>query len=109
MNQINPIISKGPFLINCQDEVIEKYKSDEEEKLEIILREYIFNLNAEKDYKQIIQISSAYFAAEPINSEIMEICYRAYTKLGKKEEAKAFFNNYKKTYKMMTGEEYKGI
>lgn len=109
MNQINPIISKGPFLINCQDEVIEKYKSDEEEKLEIILREYIFNLNAEKDYKQIIQISSAYFAAEPINNEIMEICYRAYTKLGKKEEAKAFFNNYKKTYKMMTGEEYKGI
>lgn len=107
MEKIVDVIDNGVFLHNVQEAVIENYKSKEEERIEILLREYIIHLYKEKQYKRIIAIASTYFAVEPINGEILDLCLKSYAKTGKREEAKVFLNNYKKTYKLLTGEEFK--
>jgi lipopolysaccharide biosynthesis regulator YciM len=65
-------------------------------------------LYTDKQYQKIILLSSVYFAIDALNQEILDICMKSYQKLGKKEEAKSFLKNYKRTHKMLTGEEYKG-
>ena len=106
MEKLVAVLNNGAILLNVQDQAIDNFKSKEEEKLEIILRDYIKYLFEVRNYKKIIQISPSYFSVEPLNEEVLEICLKAYTKLGKRDEAKVFSNNYKKTYKMMTGEDY---
>ena len=106
MEKLVAVLNNGAILLNVQDQAIDNFKSKEEEKLEIILRDYIKYLFEVRNYKKIIQISPSYFSVEPLNEEVLEICLKAYTKLGKRDEAKVLSNNYKKTYKMMTGEDY---
>ncbi len=107
IEQLVAIVSNGGFLLNIQDQIIENYKSNEEEKIEIILSEYIQFLYRDKQYKKIIHTSSVFFAVEPIDEKILDICLKSYNKLGRNDEAKVFLSNYKKTYKMMTGTDYK--
>ncbi|VBB48458.1 conserved hypothetical protein [uncultured Paludibacter sp.] len=111
MEKLVSIVNNGVFLPNMQDDsgVIEKYKSNEEERIETILRNYMKNLYEDKKYKEIIQLSKTYFAVDPVNDEILDICLKSYTKLGKKDEAKAFLSYYKKVFEQMTGEEYKKL
>ncbi|MHB9055962.1 MAG: hypothetical protein ACYC2P_07415 [Paludibacteraceae bacterium] len=107
MEQFVSIVGNGAFLQNVQDSAIENYKSKEEEKIEILIREYIYHLYGEKNYKKIISIASVYFTIEPLNDEVLDLCLKSYNKLGKKEEAKSFLSNYRKRHIMMTGVEYK--
>ncbi|MDR2626778.1 MAG: hypothetical protein LBC40_01950 [Dysgonamonadaceae bacterium] len=107
MEQLCGIIRNGSFLLSIHDAGIDHYKSKEEEKLEHLLKEYIIYLYKEKQYQKIISISTTFFAIEPLNEEILNICIKAYNKLGKKEEAKTFLKNYKRTYNVMEGEKYK--
>jgi two-component SAPR family response regulator len=108
MEQLIAIITHGHFLLNVQDTGIDDYKTKEEEKLEQLLREYIVHLYEGKQYQKIISRSSAYFAVELLNKDILDICIKAYHKQGKNEEAKTFLKNYMRTYKKFTGEDYKG-
>jgi two-component SAPR family response regulator len=107
MEQLHAIVRNGSFLLSIHDAGIDRYKSKEEEKLERLLKEYIFYLYKKKQYQKIISISATFFAIEPLNEEILNICIKTYDKLGKKEEAKTFLKNYKRTYHVMTGEKYK--
>lgn len=107
MEQLVAIVRNGMFLLSVNDTGIDNYKSKEEEKLGQLLKEYIIYLYGDKQYQKIILISSTFFAIEPLNGEILNICIKSYHKLGKKEEAKTFLKNYKRTHKMLTGEEYK--
>jgi hypothetical protein len=105
MEQFETIVRNGSFLVSVQDAGIDNYKSKEEEKLERLLKEYIIYLFGKKQYQKIILISATFFAIEPLNKEILDICVKSYNILGKKTEAKAFLKNYKRTYKMLMGEE----
>ncbi|MDR1681761.1 MAG: hypothetical protein LBS25_00010 [Candidatus Symbiothrix sp.] len=105
MDECIAIIHRGLFLSNVQDAGVDGYKSKEEEKLEPLLREYILYLYGKKQYQKIISLSSTYFAIEPLNNDVLEICIKAYSKLGKKDEAKIFLKKYKRIYKQLTGEE----
>ena len=107
MEQLVAIVGNGTFLANVQDRGIDDYKSDEEEKLGQILNDYIMRLYGEKQYRKVILTAPAFFAIEPLNDKILNICIKSYDKLGKKADAKAFLKNYKRTHKMMTGEEFK--
>jgi two-component SAPR family response regulator len=106
MEQLIAIVRNGIFLVNVQDVGIDDYKSKEEEKLEQLLGEYMARLYEDKQYQKIILNASTFFAFDPLNEKMLDICIKAYNKLGKKDEAKAFFKNYKRTYKMLTGEQY---
>jgi two-component SAPR family response regulator len=106
MEQLHVVVRTGAFLSSVHDAGIDPYKSQEEEKLERLLKEYIHYLYMGKHYPQIIPIATTFFAVEPLNEEILNICLKAYDKAGKKEEAATFLKNYKRTYNLMTGEEY---
>jgi two-component SAPR family response regulator len=108
MEEIVAIVRNGAFLLSVHDPGVDNYKSKEEEKLGQLLKDYIIYLFADKQYQKIILISSTFFAVEALNEEILDVCIKSYNKLGKKEEAKSFLKNYKRTHKMLTGEEYKG-
>ncbi|MDR1610755.1 MAG: hypothetical protein LBS08_04510 [Candidatus Symbiothrix sp.] len=107
MEQLYAIVRNGSFLLSIHDAGIDHYKSKEEEKLERLLKEYILYLCKKKQYQKIISISATFFAIEPLNEEVLNICIKAYNKLGKKEEAKTFLKNYKRTYNVVEGEKYK--
>lgn len=109
MEQLVEITANGLFLQNVQDNGIDQYKSLEEDRIEPLIRNYIHYLFEEKQFKRIVQIAPTYFAVEPLNDVILDICLKAYTKLGKRDEAKTFLTNYKKVHKLMTGEEYKKV
>ena len=108
MDQLIAIIRNEIFLVNVQDRGIDNYKSKEEEKLGQLLREHIIRLYDSKQYQKVILTASSFFSNDPLNEKILNICIKSYNKLGRNEEAKAFLKNYKRTYKMLTGEEYKG-
>lgn len=108
MEQLIAIVRNGVFLLSVHDPGVDNYKSKEEEKLGQLLKDYINYLYGDKQYQKVILISSTYFGVEALNQEILDICIKSYHKLGKKEEAKSFLKNYKRTYKLLTGEEYKG-
>lgn len=105
IDRILEMISKGSLLYNIQDDIVNDVKAVEEEKIELLLRKYVLSLFDNKEYRKIIQIAPSYFAVEPINNEIFEICIKSYNKLGKKDDAEKFKKNYKKIYKLMTGYE----
>jgi len=105
MNKLYEVLGNGTFLSNVQESGIDPYKSSEEEKISKLLKEYIVTLYKEKKYHDIIKFSSLFFAHDPIDEEIFDICVKSYKKLGKNHEAKAFFKGYRKTYKQMTGED----
>jgi len=107
MEQLMEIVGNGIFLVSVNDSGIDSYKSKEEERLGKLLREYITHLYDNKQYKKVISTASTFFTIEPLNENILDICVKSYGKLGKKEDAKAFLKSYKKTHKIMTGEEYK--
>src|SRR5690606_38655145 len=108
MEQLVAVVRNGAFLLSGQDSGVDNYKAKEEEKLGQLLKDYMIYLYTDKQYQKIILLSSVYFAIDALNQEILDICMKSYQKLGKKEEAKSFLKNYKRTYKMLTGEEYKG-
>ena len=108
LEQLVTIVKNGSFLSNVHDAGLDKYKAREEEKLEKLLREYVVYLYEEKQYQKVISISTSYFSVEPLNDEILNICIKSFNKLGKKEEAKTFLNNYKRNHKILTGEDYVG-
>ena len=108
MDQLVAVIHNGRFLLSVQDNTIDNYKSKEEEKLEQLLNDYIIHLFDEKQYRKIIWIVPIYFSIDPLNEKILNISIKSYNKLGKKEEAKSLFKNYKRTYKRQTGKEYRG-
>lgn len=108
MEQLVAIVRNGAFLLSVHDPGVDNYKSKEEEKLGQLFKDYILYLYTEKQYQKIILISPTFFAIDALNQEVLDICIKSYQKLGKKEEAKSFLKNYKRTYKLMTGEEYKG-
>lgn len=108
MDQFLTIIHNGRFLLSIQDNTIDDYKSKEEEKLAHLLRDYIIYLFNNKQYWKIILTAPIYFEIEPLNEKILNISIKSYNKLGKKEEAKSLFKNYKRTYKRQTGKEYAG-
>ena len=107
IERIVAIVRNGVFLANVNNSGIDSYKSDEEERLERLLKEYIVRLYDDRQYRKIIQLAPAFFAIDPLNEDVLNICIKSYSKLGKKEDAKIFFENYKRTHKMLTGEEYK--
>jgi two-component SAPR family response regulator len=107
MEQLIAIVRNGSFLFSVHDTGIDDYKFKEEEQLAQIIKEYIIYLYREKHYQKAILIAPVFFVVEPVNEEIVDICIKSYNKLGKKDEAKAFLKNYKRTHKMLTGEEYK--
>ena len=107
MDRLVAIVRNGIFLVSVQDSGIDNYKSQEEEKLGQLLSEYIINLYESKQYQKVILNVPTFFAVEPLNEKILDICIKSYSKLGKKEDAKTFLKNYKRTHKMLTGEEYK--
>ncbi|MDR0546395.1 MAG: hypothetical protein LBG77_02220 [Dysgonamonadaceae bacterium] len=107
MEQLAAIVCNGSFLLNVQDACVDNYKSKEEERLEPLLREYILYLYGEKQYQKIISLSSGYFSVDPLNNDVLDICIKAYNKLGKHDDAKVFLKNYKRNYKLLTGMEYK--
>jgi two-component SAPR family response regulator len=108
MEQLVAVVRNGAFLLSVQDSGVDNYKAKEEEKLGQLLKDYMIYLYTDKQYQKIILLSSVYFAIDALNQEILDICMKSYQKLGKKEEAKSFLKNYKRTHKMLTGEEYKG-
>jgi two-component SAPR family response regulator len=108
MEQLAAIVGNGAFLLSVHDPGMDAYKSKEEEKLGKLLKEYILYLYEDKQYQKVISVSPTFFAIEALNQEILDVCIKSYHKLGKKEEAKVFLKNYKRTYEMLTGEEYDG-
>jgi len=106
MEQLVAIVHNGMFLANIQDQGIDNYKSAVEEKLEQLLSEYITRLFDDKQYRKLVLTAPTFFAIDPLDKKILNICIKAYNKLGKKNEAKAFLKSYKQTHKMLTGEEY---
>jgi two-component SAPR family response regulator len=108
MEQLTAIMQNGTFLSDVHDAAIDDYKSKEEEKLIKQLRDYILYLYKEKQYPKINSVAAVFFQIDPLNEEILNICIKSYTKQGKKSEAKRLFKNYKRNYKNLTGEEYKG-
>ncbi|MDR1437281.1 MAG: hypothetical protein LBI65_04090 [Candidatus Symbiothrix sp.] len=108
LEQLVAIVRNGTFLLSVHDAGIDDSKSKEEEKLTQLLKDYLVYLYREKQYQKIIFISATFFAIEPLNEEVLNICIKSCNKLGKKDEAKAFLKNYKRNYKMLTGEGYRG-
>ena len=108
MEQLIAVVSNGLFLANVQDKGIDDYKSDEKEKLGQLLRDYIIRQYEDKQYHKVILTAPAFFSVEPLNEKILYICIKSYGKLGINEDAKALLKNYKRTHKILTGEEYKG-
>jgi two-component SAPR family response regulator len=106
LEQVVALVKNGSFLSNVHDVGLDNYKAREEEKLEKLLREYVIYLYGEKQYQKVISISGTYFSVEPLNDEVFNICVKSFNKLGKKEEAKTFLNNYKRNHKILTGEDY---
>jgi len=106
MERLVAVVQNGIFLANVNDSGIDSYKSEEEEKIERILREYIIRLYDDKQYPKVIFTSSVFFTIIPLDEDILNICIKSYGKLGKKEDAQIFLKNYKRTHKMLTGEEY---
>lgn len=106
LEQMVALVKNGSFLSNVHDVGLDNYKAREEEKLEKLLREYVVYLYGEKQYQKVISISGTYFSVEPLNDEVLNICVKSFNKLGKKEEAKTFLNNYKRNHKILTGEDY---
>jgi two-component SAPR family response regulator len=107
MERLVMILRNGTLLLSVHDLGIDEYKSKEEEKLVQLLKDYINYLYVEKQYQKIIFTAVIFFMQDPLNEEILNICISAYNKLGKNGDAKILFKNYKRTYKMLTGEEYR--
>jgi two-component SAPR family response regulator len=105
MDQLIDIVYGRKFLVSIWESVMDNYKSKEEEKLENLLRNYMIRLYSDKQYRKVISTASTFFAIDPLDAEILNICIKSYEKLGRKEEAKAFLKNYNRTHKMLTGEE----
>lgn len=107
MEQLVEILRNGSFLFSVQDPGVDTYKSKEEEKLSLLLKDYFTYLFGDKQYAKVIQLAPTFFATDPLNEHILEMCIKSYQKLGKKEELKSFMKYYKRTHKMLTGEEFK--
>jgi hypothetical protein len=107
IEELVAIVRNGTFLLSVHDSGIDDKKAKEEEKLAQLLKEYIIYLYREKQYQKIILVAATFFAVEPLNEEVLNICIKSYNKLGKKDEAKIFLKNYKRNYKILTGEGYK--
>jgi two-component SAPR family response regulator len=108
MERLVEIVCGKTFLLNVHDMGIDDCKSKEEENLMRLLKDYIIYLYQKKQYQKIIFVSTTFFMMDPLNEEVLNICINSYNKRGKKEEAKALFKNYKRNYKTLTGEEYRG-
>lgn len=107
MERLITILNNGAFLANIQDTGIDNFKSKEEDKIEQLLKSYISHLYREKQYQKVISVAPVFFMVEPLDDEVLDICLKSYKKMNKKQELKLFLKNYKKTYEMMTGEEFK--
>jgi two-component SAPR family response regulator len=107
IEELVAIVRNGTFLLSIHDSGIDDKKAKEEEKLAQLLKDYIIYLYKEKQYQKIILVAATFFAVEPLNEKILNICIKSYNKLGKKDKAKTFLKNYKRNYKMLTGEGYK--
>jgi len=106
MDRLALIISYGALFSHQQEAWFDSVKSKDEEKLELLLRDYIFYLYENEQYNKLITATSAFFNIEPVNNEILDLCMKSYQKLGKKEQAQAFFTRYKESYKILMGEEF---
>ena len=106
MDKLIHIHKKGVLFPNMKGNWLDNCKRDYENKFESILKSYIHFLDSNKSYPELIAASEAYFVIDPLDKEIMNLTLKAYNKLGKKDQARIFFDKFKRTYKELLGEEY---
>lgn len=107
MHELLHILKRGALFPNLQESWIDAFKRNFENNAEKILRESILELYENKKYAQLIQYSELYFIIDPLNEEIMNLCLKAFQKIGKSDQALVLYNKFVSNYRDSMGEDPK--
>lgn len=86
------ILKRGALFTGLQESWCDSFKQKYENNTEKILREYIMQLYENKKYMQLIRSSELYFMIDPLNEEVMNLCLKAFRKIGKTDQALVLYN-----------------
>lgn len=107
MHQLLNILKRGAIFPGIQELWIDSFKREYENKAEKLLWNYITELYEHKKYTQLIGFSELYFIIDPLNEDIMNLCMKAFQKLGKTEQGMVLYNKFVSKFKDSMGEEPK--
>ncbi|MDR0573542.1 MAG: hypothetical protein LBG96_05845 [Tannerella sp.] len=104
MDLLLNVLKRGALFCGIQEFWIDTFKQEYENKVEKLLWNYILNLYEHKKYAQLIRFSDLYFIIDPLNEDIMNLCMKAFKKLGKTKQAMILYNKFVLKYKDSMGE-----
>jgi two-component SAPR family response regulator len=104
MARILQILRRGVLLPSLQERWSDAFKHDFEDIAERILLEYITQLFEKKLYSKFILFSELYLNIDPLNEDVMNLCLKAFQKIGKSEQALVLYNKFVANYRNLMGE-----
>ncbi|MXV17673.1 galactose oxidase [Hufsiella ginkgonis] len=106
VKELAEIIQRGSFLSNLDYEWLDAFKSDISNEVIDTYLHYAHSADIAEDPEFLIKIASYVFYFDSVNEEAMILKCKALVHLGKHSLAKTTFENFKKEYKAIYGEEF---
>lgn len=100
------ITQRGGFLFNVEYEWLDSFKSDISNEVVDAYSQFMETVNVLDDPDFLIKIAGYISHFDPVNEEAMMIKCKALVFLGKHSLAKTTYENFKKEYNSIYGEEY---
>ncbi len=106
IQELAEIIQRGSFLSNLEYEWLDSFKSEISNQVIDIYQHFANSIEISKDPEFLIEIANYIFYFDTVNEEAMMLKCKALVHLGKHSLAKGAFENFRKEYKIIYGEEF---
>ncbi len=106
IKELTQIIQRGSFLSNLEYEWLDPFKSEISNQVIDIYQHYANSMEVSEDPEFMVEIANYIFYFDSVNEEAMMLKCKALVHLGKHSLAKGAFENFRKEYKVIYGEEF---
>jgi DNA-binding SARP family transcriptional activator len=106
IKQLTAIIQRGAFLSNLEYEWLDSFKSEISNQVIDLYQHFASSIAISDDPEFLVEISNYIFYFDSVNEEAMMLKCKALVYLGKHSLAKRAFENFRKEYKILYGEEF---
>ncbi|WP_158861131.1 Kelch repeat-containing protein [Lunatibacter salilacus] len=106
IKELIAIVQRGSFLSNLEYEWLDSFKSEIGNEIIDLYTHYANSINISDDPEFLIEIANHIFYFDLVNEEAMMLKCKSLVYLGKHSLAKGVFENFKKEYKNIYGEEF---
>lgn len=106
IKELTAIIQRGSFLSNLDYEWLDSFKSEISNQVIDIYQHFANSIEIADDAEFLVEISNYIFYFDSVNEEAMRLKCRCLVHLGKHSLAKGAFENFRKEYKIIYGEDY---